>query len=124
VRFDLVISCNVFHHIPPSDRAATVSALCARMKPKANLVIWEHNPLNPLARLLVKCCPFDKDARLLSLAATRRLLEESGYRHVRHAYVNLFPPKWQRLNFVSRIESRLARLPIGAQYWVMAAGHE
>jgi SAM-dependent methyltransferase len=124
VRFDLVISCNVFHHIPPPERAATARALQARMKPGAHLVIWEHNPFNPLARLLVKCCPFDEDARLLSLFAARRLLEKGGYRYVRHAFVNLFPPKWQQLNFVSRIESRLGGLPIGAQYWVMVASHE
>jgi SAM-dependent methyltransferase len=124
VRFDLAISCNVFHHIPPPERTTAARALRARMKPGANLVIWEHNPFNPLARLLVKCCPFDEDARLLSLAAARRLFEESSYRYVRHAYVNLFPPSWQRLKWVSRIESRLAGLPIGAQYWVMAANHE
>lgn len=124
VRFDLVVSCNVFHHILPSERAAAAEALRARMKPGAHLVLWEHNPFNPFARLLVKFCPFDEDARLLSLAAARRLLEKSGYRHLKHAYVNLFPPKWQRINFVARIESKIAGLPIGAQYWVMAAAHE
>lgn len=124
VRFDLAISCNVFHHIPPPERAATAQALRARLKPSANLVIWEHNPFNPLTRLLVTCCPFDEDARLLSLSAARRLLEENRFRFLRHAYVNLFPPKWQRVNLVSRIESKIARLPIGAQYWVMVATHE
>jgi SAM-dependent methyltransferase len=124
IRFDLVVSCNVFHHIPPSERAATADALRARMKPNANLVIWEHNPFNPFSRLLVKFCPFDEDACLLTLAGARRLLAENGFRHVKHAYVNLFPPSWQRLKFVSRIESRLAGLPVGAQYWVMVASHE
>lgn len=123
VRFDLVISCNVFHHIPPLERAATTRELRARMKPDANLVVWEHNPFNPISRLLVKCCPFDEDARLLSLAATRRLFEENSYRYVKHAYLNLFPPSWQQLKFVSRVESKLSGLPIGAQYWVMVVNH-
>jgi SAM-dependent methyltransferase len=124
LRFDLIISCNVFHHIPPPERAAAVGALRERMKPKANLVIWEHNPFNPLARLLVKFCPFDEDARLLCLAAARRLFEENRYRYVRHAYLNLFPPDWQHLKSLARIESKLAGLPIGAQYWLMVFNHE
>ena len=54
VRFDLVISCHVFHHIPPAERGATVKTLHAWMKPGARLVIWEHNPFNPFTRVLVK----------------------------------------------------------------------
>ena len=123
-RFDFIISCNVFHHIPPPDRAQTARALRARMSPGARLVIWEHNPFNPLARLLVKVCPFDKEARLLRLTATRRLFEGSGCRYLRHAYVNLFPPAWQRVKPLRAIDGALAVLPVGAQYWAMFTCHE
>jgi SAM-dependent methyltransferase len=119
VRFDFVISCHVFHHIPPAERAETVVSLASRMKPSSRLVIWEHNPFNPITRMLVKMCPFDDDARLLTVNATKTLFGKNSFRCLEHAYVNVFPPRWLRLNAVSATEVKLSRLPIGAQYWVM-----
>lgn len=119
VRFDLVIASSVFHHIAPAERSAVARTLQGWMKPKARLVIWEHNPFNPIARVLVKLCPFDKNVRLLTLGTAKRLFKGNSYRHVQHAYVNVFPPRWQQLKLVSAVEKMAARLPLGAQYWVM-----
>ena len=119
VRFDFVISCHVFHHIPPAERAEAVERLASRMKLSSRLVIWEHNPFNPMTRMLVKMCPFDGDARLLTLSTTKTLFGKNSFRYREHAYVNVFPPRWLRLNAVSATEVKLSRLPIGAQYWVM-----
>ena len=119
VRFDLVISCHVFHHIPPAERAATAKTLRNWMKPASRLVIWEHNPFNPFTRLLIKLCPFDEDARLLTMKMTQTLFETNSYRGLQHEYVNVFPPKWTRWEVLGAIEQKLAHLPIGAQYWVM-----
>ena len=124
VRFDFVISCHVFHHIPPAERAETVASLASWMKPSSRLVIWEHNPFNPITRLLVKTCPFDDDARLLTLNTTKTLFGKNSFRYREHAYVNVFPPRWLRLDAVSAIEVKLSRLPIGAQYWVMFESDE
>ena len=123
VRFDFVISCHVFHHIPPAERAATVATLARWMKPASRLVIWEHNPFNPITRLLVQMCPFDDDARLLTLNSTKALFGKNAFRFIQHAYVNVFPPGWQRLKALSVIEKRLMPLPVGAQYWAMFAKH-
>jgi SAM-dependent methyltransferase len=119
IHFDLVISCNVFHHIVPAEREETVRTLRALMKPKGKLVIWEHNPFNPLTRLIVKLCPFDQEASLLTLNTTRTFFEKNAFQYVNHAYVNVFPPKLQQWHAVSAVEVKLSRLPIGAQYWVM-----
>jgi SAM-dependent methyltransferase len=124
VRFDFVISCHVFHHIPPAGRAATAAGLANRMKPASRLVIWEHNPFNPMTRMLVKMCPFDDDARLLTLNTTKALFGETSLRYREHAYVNVFPPRWLRLDAVAAMELKLSRVPIGAQYWVMFASDE
>jgi SAM-dependent methyltransferase len=118
-RFDFVISCHVFHHIPPADRAATAQTLRDWMKPASRLVIWEHNPFNPAARLLVKMCPFDEDARLMTLNTTQTLFRNNAFRPVQHAYVNLFPPRWLRCEVWAAIEKKLHGLPVGAQYWAM-----
>jgi len=119
VRFDLVIGCCVFHHIAPAERSAVAKTLRRWMKPKARLVIWEHNPFNPITRMLVRICPFDKGARLLTYGATKRLFETNSYRHMQHKYVNIFPPRWQQLKLLSAVERMAARFPVGAQYWVM-----
>ena len=124
VRFDFVISCHVFHHIPPAERAATAATLADRMKPASKLVIWEHNPFNPVTRLLVKMCPFDGDARLLTLNSTKALFGQNAFRFVQRAYVNLFPPGWLRLEGLSAIEKRLQGVPVGAQYWAMFERHD
>ncbi|OQX09000.1 MAG: hypothetical protein BWK76_22855 [Desulfobulbaceae bacterium A2] len=117
--FDLVISCNVFHHIPPSERAATARRLRTRLRPGGRLVIWEHNPFNPATRALVRLCPFDGDACLMTLTTTRRLFEKAGLRHLRHEYVNILPPGLQRYRPVAVMEKSLRRLPSGSQYWMM-----
>jgi SAM-dependent methyltransferase len=116
-RFDLVTACNVFHHIPRAERAATSMRLAEWMRPGAHLVVWEHNPFNPFTRVLVELCPFDKEARLLRLSETRRLFGQS-FRYLRHAYLYVFPPGLHRFGPLRRLEDRIAPLPIGAQYWV------
>jgi SAM-dependent methyltransferase len=124
VRFDFVISCHVFHHIPPAERAATAATLAGRMKPASRLVIWEHNPFNPITRLLVKMCPFDGDARLLTLSSTKALFGQNDFRFIQCAYVNVFPPGWLRRKGLSAAERLLAGVPAGAQYWAMFERHE
>ena len=124
MRFDLVISCHVFHHIPLAERATAAKILRNRMKPSSRLVIWEHNPFNPFTRMLVKMCPFDADARLLTMNTTKTLFGKNSFRCRELAYVNVFPPRWLRLKPVSAIEVKLSRLPIGAQYWVMFENDE
>lgn len=125
LRFDLVAAFNVFHHIDPAERPAVARALRGRMKPGGRIVIWEHNPFNPMTRVLVRVCPFDADARLLRLDAARRLFEASAFDYLRHRFVNVFPPGWLRLRALAAIERRLRNHPVGAQYWAMFAhnGH-
>jgi len=117
--FDFVITCHVFHHIPPKERPKTAAALYQRMKSGSKLVIWEHNPLNPFTRLLVKTCPFDKDARLLTADATRNLFLKNSFRFLESAYINLLPPQWVKNDRLAAIEKKILSFPIGTQYWMM-----
>jgi hypothetical protein len=96
-----------------------VETLAGWMKPAARIVIWEHNPFNPITRLLVKMCPFDGDARLLTLNSTKSLFGKSAFRFIEHAYVNVFPPGWQRWKMLPALEQKLRGVPVGAQYWAM-----
>lgn len=75
--------------------------------------VIEHNPLNPLTRLAVTRCEFDRDAVLLRSGQTRRPLDDAGLRHIDRRYFALLP--WAT-PFVRRIEHGLRNLPLGAQY--------
>jgi hypothetical protein len=124
VRFDLVVSFNVFHHIVPAERDAAAKTLRTWMKPKTKLVIWEHNPFNLFTRIIVTLCPFDEDAKLLSLNMAKKLFGRNSYHYVQHEYVNVFPPKLQQVHLLNAIEKKLIKVPIGAQYWVMFENDE
>ena len=68
--FDLVLAICVFHHIPPSERPYVMREIHRILRPGGIVAVFEHNPLNPLTRYVVKQCEFDIDAELLSLRET------------------------------------------------------
>jgi SAM-dependent methyltransferase len=111
--FDLAFAVSVLHHIPAGDRDAVAGELRRVVRAGGLAVVFEHNPWNPLTRLVVRRCAFDDDAELLSRRATLRLYRRCGLDPVETAYV-LFAP-WRGFE---RLERRLSRVPLGAQYAV------
>lgn len=114
-RFDLVLASCVFHHIPPGERADALGYCRARLKPGGHLVIFEHNPFNPVTRHLVNTCPFDADAVLLTMAETKRRLRDAGFTIADSGYCLFFP---SQLAALRPLERYLAWLPLGGQYFV------
>ena len=55
------------------------------------LLIFEHNPRNPLTRFIVNRCPIDASANLLRASETRVLLAAAGYRDIRERYYLFLP---------------------------------
>lgn len=113
--FDLILAANVFHHIQPEARAETLHMLRRHISPQGRLVVFEHNPLNPLTRFVVGRCPLDVDAVLVSRRSFTRLARDCGFSVEAGAYFLLLPVRavWFR-----RIESLLCRIPFGAQYFI------
>jgi len=114
--YDLTIAANVLHHIPRGDRVLRLGELGRCLSPEGRLVIFEHNPLNPLTRIIVARCAFDRDASLLRRAEVGRLARAAGLRSVGHRYIVFFPP---HLACLRSVESLLSPLPFGAQYMVV-----
>jgi SAM-dependent methyltransferase len=112
-QFDLIVAANVFHHIKPEDRKRVVLQLRDALKPTGRMVIFEHNPLNPLTRWVVKACPFDADAELLSALQFIRLAGSCDLEVDCRHYIVFFP---KFLSFFRRLEFRLGFFPLGAQY--------
>ena len=114
---DLIFSACVFHHIEPVERLALVRQLRALLRPGGALVIFEHNPLNPVTRYIVATCPFDENAVLASSKELIKLQHDAGFQHVDAQFTGFFPARLSRLR---PLEPLLARLPLGAQYYTLA----
>jgi hypothetical protein len=83
------------------------------VRPGGLVCVIEHNPLNPLARLAVSRCEFDRDAVLLGAGTTRKLMAASGLREIDARYFLLLP--WDASS-ARRVENALGNMPLGAQY--------
>jgi SAM-dependent methyltransferase len=116
--FETAVLACVLHHVPPAERNAVLQTVRTKLRPGGKLVVFEHNPLNPLTRRAVAACPFDDDAVLLWPWEARRELKDAGFLAVELDYIVFFP---HALRALQRFEPLLARLPIGAQTMLVAS---
>lgn len=112
-KFDVVFACCVFHHIPAEQRSAVAQEMSRVCVNGGLIVIFEHNPLNPITRLIVSRCEFDQDAVLLQTLESKKLLREAGLDKISCKQILYFP--W-RHKILKAIERLLSWIPLGAQY--------
>lgn len=112
--FDVAFAVGLLHHVVPAARDAVLLEL---RRVAALVVVFEHNPLNPLTRLAVERCEFDGDAVLLGPAELRGRFRRLGLRAVEQRYILFFP---RRGKVLRRAEDLLRNVPLGAQYYVAA----
>ncbi|MCU0707630.1 MAG: class I SAM-dependent methyltransferase [Pirellula sp.] len=110
--------CNgVFHHIEPADRHNALVQIRTYMKPGAVFAYWENNPWNPGTRYIMKRIPFDKDAIPISIPESHRLLRNAGFQILSTDSCFYFP---RMLHWLRWMEPWLCKIPLGAQYLVIA----
>lgn len=63
--FDILFIAAVMHHIDFAYHGTLMKEMYRVLKPGGRIYLFEHNPVNPVTRYLVKTCVFDKDAKLL-----------------------------------------------------------
>jgi ubiquinone/menaquinone biosynthesis C-methylase UbiE len=115
--FDLAFAICVVQVVPGEERARFVSELARVTRPEGLVAVFEHNPYNPLTRLVVRRCDFGEDARMLPSRRLAQLLEANGLEPIDRGFVLLFP---SRREPVVALERAVRRLPLGAQYYVAA----
>jgi SAM-dependent methyltransferase len=108
---DLAFAICVLHHVEPAARPEFVRELVRVTRPGGLVAVFEHNPLNPLTRLVVRRCAFDEGVVLVRRRALERLLRGGEVGDVASRYV-LFTP-WKAAWGLERV---LGRVPLGAQY--------
>ncbi len=113
--FGAAVLSGVLHHVPHDQHRALIETVRSKLRPGGRVVVFEHNPLNPMTRRAVATCEFDDDAILLWPWKARRLLTDAGLRDVRLDYIVFFP---RTLAALRPLEPRLGWLPLGAQVMV------
>jgi SAM-dependent methyltransferase len=114
--FDISFAINVMHHVPPKQWESFVNEMKRVTKPGGIIAVFEHNPLNPLTKLAVSRCEFDKDAVLLSNNKVKNIFISSGLKISDSAYIVFFPFK---ASFFRNAETIISWLPLGAQHFVV-----
>ena len=112
-QYDLIVSAGVFHHIPHEEHKDILKELVTLLKPDGKLVIWEHNPLNPFTKKIVKDCIFDRDAILLSPHSMKKAMLEAQLSGIRVIYTTFFPKTLSCLNV---LDPYIGWLPLGGQF--------
>jgi SAM-dependent methyltransferase len=115
--FDLCYVNGVFHHIDPERRPDVAKRLLEALASGGRLALFENNPWNPGTRLVMRRIPFDRDAVPLAPPSTRRLLRHAGFECGLTRFLFYFP---RPLAVLRPTERFLARVPLGAQYYVLA----
>ena len=111
--FNAVILANVLHHVAKGDRVLFLKDTIGRLNKDGVIIIFEHNPYNPLTQAVVRSSVIDKGAVLVSSKDMNNLLRLAGIRVTGMKYILFFP---HFLRFLRPLESKLSNLPIGAQY--------
>jgi trans-aconitate methyltransferase len=117
--FDIIFAACVFHHIPHDIHLDLFRQLRGRLNQGGVMIVFEHNPHNPVTRHIVATCPFDENAELISARALAATQRAAGLAHVESRYTGFFP---HALRFLRALEPGLAALPLGAQYYTLAHG--
>jgi SAM-dependent methyltransferase len=115
-RFHFVTAVCVYHHVPVQARLNLTREVRRVLKPGGAFCIIEHNPFNPVTRLIVSRTPVDADAVLLRALETRRLLEGAGFKVEEPRFFLYLPERLYGLMGI--LERALVRFPMGGQYAV------
>jgi len=109
------LAANVYHHISPDERAASLTLCRDLILDDGAIFLFEHNPYNPLTRYIFNRCPFDINASMLSLSSSIALAKMCRLSSLRYGYTLFFP---KQLSFLRFLEPHLRWLPLGAQYYI------
>ncbi len=114
---DVVFINGVLHHVPAGRHMIEIGHLHALLRPGGLLALFENNPLNPGTHLVMRRIPFDREAVMINPYRMRAMVTNAGFVGAQIRFHFIFP---RLLCFLRRSERRLERLPLGAQYCVLA----
>jgi SAM-dependent methyltransferase len=114
--FDAVYAFCIYHHIPDEDHVRHLSELRRVVKAGAEVMIFEHNPYNPVTATIFKRAPIDRGCHMIKPSRLRHIFHSAGFEQLDQGYL-LFVPESLHHVF-GAIEPALSWLPLGGQYFV------
>lgn len=121
IKFDLIFLSGVIHHIDKNIRNKILKKIYLSLKKSGKLIIFEHNPYNPLTNIVVKNCEFDQDAQLIKKSELIRICENVKLKIVDSAYIFFFPTSLKKFR---GLEKYLEWFFLGAQYFCIFKKNE
>jgi SAM-dependent methyltransferase len=117
--FDLVTAVCVYHHVlSKKTRLELTNEIKRILKPAGVFCLIEHNPLNPITRLIVHRTPMDANAHLLGISESTQLLRSAGLSVIgKELFLYLPEALYNKASFV---ESCFRNIPLGGQYAIFA----
>ena len=115
--FQLTFCAGVVQVLPPDRRSLFLEEIGRVTNRKGIVVVFEHNPYNPLTRLVVRRFSLGQDVQMLSARQLVELAERAGLAVLERAHILLLPSDSP---VARKVERRVERLPLGAQYMVVA----
>jgi SAM-dependent methyltransferase len=115
--YDLIFSSCVFHHIEAAEHLSIFRQLRGLLAADGAMIVFEHNPVNPVTRYIVATCPFDENAVLIPARDFVRRQRDAGFGSIEVAYTGFFPGGLRGLR---PLEPFLRSVPLGAQYYTFA----
>lgn len=119
--FDFVTAICVYHHVEPENRLSLTDSIARVLKPNGVFCLIEHNPFNPVTRLIVRRSPVDANARLLTSGMAREVARHAGMQVIDTTYFLFFPQRFY--SRMAQAENVLSFVPLGGQYGVFCRKH-
>lgn len=117
--FDVILMICVIHHVAKEEWSYFLKEVRRVLGLSGFVIIFEHNPFNPITRYIVKKNPLDVGANLISSSCLREQLFDTGFAGVKSRYISLTP---FALPIFGAVEKMLNKIPLGAQYYTIAQG--
>jgi ubiquinone/menaquinone biosynthesis C-methylase UbiE len=114
---DVVFSSCLFHHMSHEQLLPGVQEMSRICKRGGYVVVFEHNPYNPLTQVVVHTTPLDKNARLLPVKKMMTAFRDAGLEAVSSQFILYGPQKMDV--WLTRRAPTLNQLPFGGQYLVV-----
>lgn len=113
--FDAAFAICVMHHVPPAQWLNFLREMKRVVRTDGLVVIFEHNPLNPVTRRIVDTCPLDENAVLLPAGNLQALMRQADLSDVKKSFI-IFTPFGNKL--FKLFDRAMFWMPLGAQYFV------
>lgn len=118
--FDVIYCANTFHHIiEDSLKDKILRELYRVLKPGGSLYFFECNPLNLGAQIIMKLCPFDRNAKMITPFFMQKCLQKAGFCVLFMKGLFYFP-RFKVFSVFTSLENTLKKYPLGAQYFIRA----